>query len=116
MVYCSAGIEGDREALCRSASRRPSVPPPNKRSQFNRHPDPSGYARAQDGVHHRNTGKSHPQSLEGQPRIGKGSGTTGHNSCGHFGIDRRERFQVPVPVGNLIRLASEAESRNVSIL
>jgi len=29
---------------------------------------------------------------------------------------RAARSQVPVPVGNLIRLASEAESRNVSIL
>jgi hypothetical protein len=23
-----------------------------------------------------------------------GSGSTGHNRCGHFGIDRRLRFQV----------------------
>jgi hypothetical protein len=48
------------------------------RSQFNWHPDPSGCARSQDGVHHRDTGKAILNRWKGQPRIGKGSGTTGH--------------------------------------
>ena len=28
------------------------------RSQFDRHPDPSGCARAQDGIHHRDSGEA----------------------------------------------------------
>jgi hypothetical protein len=39
-------------------------------SQFNRHPDPTGGARAQDGVYHRNTGKTIFNRWKGQPRIG----------------------------------------------